>query len=213
MGLQESITRIDDIIDRLDHKPPQVYLATVIGQLTLEDGFEFGVNYVREFMLNSDGTGGSGSFLTDGIAGGSIDDVQDNITNAIPAPNGLNLYGSFTGGLDVFINALESTDRFQVLSRPAVYAANNRKAVITSGQRIPVPTSSLTTTSDRNDTANIRTNIEFRDVVLKLEVIPLINADRDVTLQIAQVNDTVIGEQVVSGKASRSSGPKNSIPP
>jgi general secretion pathway protein D len=33
--------------------------------------------------------------------------------------------------------------------------------------------------------------------VLKLEVIPLINPDGDVTLRIAQVNDTVIGNQIV----------------
>ncbi|MFZ4766388.1 MAG: type II secretion system protein GspD, partial [Roseimicrobium sp.] len=40
--------------------------------------------------------------------------------------------------------------------------------------------------------------IEYKDVVLKLEVIPLINPDGDVTLKIAQINDTVIGNQVVA---------------
>jgi len=48
------------------------------------------------------------------------------------------------------------------LSRPAIYAANNKKAVITSGRRIPVPTSSV---SDLSNSNSVRTNIDFQDVV------------------------------------------------
>jgi general secretion pathway protein D len=82
-----------------------------------------------------------------------------------------------------------------VLSRPVIYAANNKKAVITSGRRIPVPTSSVT---DLSNTSSVRTNITYQDVVLKLEVIPLINSNKEVNLTIAQVNDTVDGEQRVA---------------
>ena len=93
------------------------------------------------------------------------------------------------------VRALEATQRFKVLSRPAIYAANNKKAVITSGHRIPVPTSSIT---DLSNTSNVRTNITYQDVVLKLEVIPLINSNKEVSLTIAQVNDTVDGQQQVA---------------
>src|SRR5690606_11865337 len=98
-------------------------------------------------------------------------------------------------GVDAYIRALESTQRFKVLSRPSIYAANNKKAVITSGRRIPVPTSSVV---DLSNTDSVRTNIDFQDVVLKLEVIPLINSNREVSLTIAQVNDTVVGQQQVA---------------
>ena len=37
------------------------------------------------------------------------------------------------------------------------------------------------------------------DVVLKLEVVPLINNDNEVTLRIAQINDNIVGEQTISG--------------
>jgi type II secretory pathway component GspD/PulD (secretin) len=107
---------------------------------------------------------------------------------------GLNVYGQIANGVDVFIRALEGTQRFKVLSRPAIYAANNKKASITSGRRIPVPTSSIT---DLSNTASVRTNIAFQDVVLKLEVIPLINSDKEVNLTIAQVNDNVVGQQQI----------------
>ena len=44
----------------------------------------------------------------------------------------------------------------------------------------------------------MRTNIDFQDVVLKLEVVPLINKDKEVSLTIAQVNDSVVGQQRVA---------------
>ena len=46
--------------------------------------------------------------------------------------------------------------------------------------------------SNRDDTA-----LTFKEVVLKLEVLPTINADGEVTLDIVQINDRVIGEQLV----------------
>jgi type II secretion system protein D len=194
-GPGEDLAKITTLLDRLDRKPPQVYLATVIGQLSLGDGFEFGVDYLRSFK--GDGSGDfAGSFLTTDSIRQSILDARDpEITPPLRPPQGLNAYGQITDGLDVYVRALESTERFKVLSRPAIYAANNKKAVITSGRRIPVPTSSVT---DLSNTSNVRTNITYTDVVLKLEVIPLINSNREVSLTIAQVNDTVDGEQRVA---------------
>jgi type II secretory pathway component GspD/PulD (secretin) len=120
--------------------------------------------------------------------------VRNLTTAPIPPLGGLNVYGQIADGVEVFIRALEGTQRFKVLSRPAIYAANNKKASITSGQRIPVPTSSIT---DLSNTASVRTNIAFQDVVLKLEVIPLINSNKEVNLTIAQVNDNVVGQQQI----------------
>ncbi|MEO0414830.1 MAG: type II and III secretion system protein, partial [Verrucomicrobiota bacterium] len=64
---------------------------------------------------------------------------------------------------------------------------------------IAVPTSTLTSAGGVNNFGAVTSNIEFRDVVLKLEVIPLINSENEVTLKIAQVNDNIIGSQVISG--------------
>jgi type II secretory pathway component GspD/PulD (secretin) len=78
-----------------------------------------------------------------------------------------------------------------------VFALNNKKAVITSGQLIPVPVMSTVFTGNVGNAGNVQTQIEYRDVVLKLEVVPLINHEGEVTLTIAQVNDTVVGTQRV----------------
>lgn len=194
-GPAEDLQKINSLLDRIDHRPPQVYLATIIGQLSLGDDFEIGIDFLREFKADGHGNFAAGLLPSSGVAN-VIPDIRTNtLANGIRAMQGLNVYGQIAEGVDVFVRALEATERFKVLSRPAIFAANNKKAVITSGRRIPVPTSSVT---DLSNTSSVRTNIDFQDVVLKLEVIPLINSNREISLTIAQVNDTVVGQQMVA---------------
>ena len=201
MGRKENIAKIDNLIDKLDRKPAQVYLSTVIGQLTLGEGMQTGIDYLTRFNSTQNDAGGTGSLFVrrdDIVTGNAISDLRDNlITSAFGPANGLNLYGAIGDSVEVFLTALETTNNFRVLSRPAVFAFNNKKAVITSGQQIPVPTQSTTFVGNAANNGNITTTIEYRDVVLKLEVVPIINADGEVNLTIAQVNDTVVGSQRV----------------
>jgi type II secretion system protein D len=197
-GAPEDIAKITSLLDRLDRKPPQVYLATIIGQLTLDDGMDIGVDYLRRFKADGGGNYAANFLTVDSIAKSITNIRNPAIQPTISALSGLNVYGQIAEGIEVFVHALESGQRFKILSRPSIYAANNKKAVITSGQRIPVPTSTLSDISNPN---SIRTNITFQDVVLKLEVIPLINSNKEVSLTIAQVNDNVIGQQQVSGNS------------
>ncbi|HYF35877.1 MAG TPA: type II and III secretion system protein, partial [Prosthecobacter sp.] len=44
---------------------------------------------------------------------------------------------------------------------------------------------------------NVVTGVDYKDVVLKLEVVPLINPNGEVSLTISQVNDTVVGSRIV----------------
>ena len=118
------------------------------------------------------------------------------------ALSGLTVYGTIADSVDVFARFLESTSRFRTLSRPVVYTTNNRKATILSGQKVPIPTQSLTTATGGGVSGNgssITSNIQYQDVVLKLEVIPLVNSDREVNLVVAQTNDTILGNDIVSG--------------
>lgn len=195
IGRKEEAEKVDSLLDKLDRKPAQVYLATVIGQLTLSDGFEWGIDYLSHFDK------GSASFITkreDIFTNNNISDLRDNlITSAFGPAKGFNLYGQLGENVEVFVTALETTNRFKVLSRPSVFALNNKKAVITSGQLIPVPAQSISVPGNTNTTGSVTTTVEYRDVVLKLEVVPLINDAGEVNLTIAQVNDTIVGQQRV----------------
>jgi len=124
---------------------------------------------------------------------GSVDGKD--LTGNFPATGGLSLYGTIANNLSVYLHALKASGKFSILSRPSIYTANNQKGMISSGQRIAVPTNSY----QGGASTGISTNIEYRDVVLKLEVVPLVNSEHEVTLQIALVNDDIIGEQDVEG--------------
>ncbi len=204
IGSKEDKDKVDGLITMLDRKSPQVYLATVIGQLTLTDGLQFGIDYLQKFTSTGANSGLTSALIAtkeDIITNNNVSDMTTNlITSSIANSKGFNIYGQIGDSVDAFVTALETSSKFKVLSRPSVFALNNKKAVITSGQSIPVPTQSLTNSSSStgSDNGNVTTTIEYKDVVLKLEVIPLINPDGEVTLKIAQVNDTVVGYQTVS---------------
>lgn len=206
-GTRESEKIVLDMIDRLDRRPVQVYLATVIGELTLSDDVEFGVDYLQRFVKWNGSKPGTGGFTSGNIAGrtdilgspgipGNIANLADMITTTPFGPaGGLNFYGQIGQSLDVIVTALEATQRFKVLSRPVIYTQNGKRAEITSGQEVPYPNSSVSDTTNPN---SIQSTVDFKEVVLKLEVLPTINEDNEVTLDIVQVNDRVIGSQTVS---------------
>lgn len=201
-GPPEHIEAVEELLKIVDRRPRQVYISTVIGQLTLGDDIKTGVDILRtveQFDFNGQASRGAGILRnrTDGlIEPGLLDSVE----SFLPATAGLTLYGEIGRHLNVFVSALEKTQRFKVLSRPSIIALNNRRAVIATGQRIAVPTSTLTSLdSGINSQGAVTANIDYRDVVLKLEVVPLINSESEVTLTISQVNDEVIGSSNVGG--------------
>ena len=184
----EIVTRL---LDELDVKAEQVMISCIFGQLALGDDLSYGIDYLRQIENRGDnaiggrgGSGGSGAVLP--LDGGAFDPGD------FAASAGLGIYGKVGPYLNVYLRALQSSDRFNVISRPTVFMSNNQKGTISSGQRIAVPTSSF-----NGGSTGSNTNIEYQDVVLNLEVIPLVNSEDEVTLQIFLKNDEVVGSQVI----------------
>jgi type II secretory pathway component GspD/PulD (secretin) len=216
-GPPEAKLRSQQILDLLDQRPKQVYLAVVIGQLRLDKGVDYGVNYLirtegfkpMNNILGNSNTGGlAATSLAPNLLPGGTFPNPASITNpgaltpALSSLAGLSLYGTIADSVDVYARFLENTRRFRTLARPVIYTTNNRKATILSGQKVPVPTQSLTSATGGGISGNgssITSNIQYQDVVLKLEVIPLVNSDREVNLVIAQTNDNIIGREAIAG--------------
>lgn len=209
-GPPDAKERAKQILDLLDKRPRQVYLAAVIGQLRVGDNLDYGVSYlvkyqnfspIRNILGETDESGAAGSVLSPRILPDTLPDPSSLLSPETFAQlSGLTIYGSIAESVDVFARFLETTNRFTTLSRPVVYTTNNKKATILSGQRVPVPVSTLTsTTPGLGDNNSITSNIQYQDVVLKLEVVPLINADNEVNLIIAQTNDNIVGTELISG--------------
>src|SRR5205085_3418171 len=115
---------------------------------------------------------------------------------------GTNVYVAAGNYLAAIVHLLESTGRFKVISRPMVFTSNNKKAIIASGQEIPVPVSTLTNATVVNNVASVAASVEFKKVALQLEVVPLINSEKEVSLDILQKIDSLTGETtIISGNA------------
>lgn len=203
-GPPEHLEIIGRLIDQLDKKPRQIFLSTVIGQLTLGNDYNLGIDLVQTldgFHVNGDKVYSAGSLRSRTPANSILDpQTLTSITAFNGAfPTGLTVYGQIGDHITAILEALEQTSRFSVLSRPSVFALNNEKAVIQTGQRIAVPVNTLSSLSTGTDNPAVASSIQFQDVVLRLEVIPLINSDNEVTLQISQVNDDIVGSTIVSG--------------
>ncbi|BCX50038.1 general secretion pathway protein GspD [Haloferula helveola] len=197
-GPPSGVEIITNLLDQIDVKAEQVMISAVFGQLALTDDFDFGLDYLRTVDPASAARGNGalpGSIRTSpGTA--PLPNPFDLLTPGdFPANAGLSLYGAIGDHWNVYLNALESDTRFKVLSRPTIYTANNQKGVISAGQRIAVPTNSY----QGGVNTGISTNIEYQDVLLSLEVIPLVNSDDEVTLQIALLNDEIVGSQTIEG--------------
>jgi type II secretory pathway component GspD/PulD (secretin) len=72
-----------------------------------------------------------------------------------------------------------------------LFTSNNKKAIISSGTQIAVPTSIQSGFNGGVNNNNLVSNssIQFKDVALTLEVLPLINAEGEVSMDIVQKID------------------------
>ena len=220
IGQPEAVGKVKAILSKLDKKPMQVYLATVIGQLQVTNDDEFSVNILQKYIggtrTGAAAVAGGKPFIsgtktvygTD-VNGNPTDQTQQGVTPISPAAAtlsqmsqvavgalpGMQIATFILGSIDLYINALTATSKFRIASRPSVFTANNKKATIFNGTKIAVPTSTVTTLGaggNANSTSGSQqSNIQYQDVVLKIEVVPLINSAREISLQIVQTNDTV----------------------
>ena len=214
IGNKDIQQKVFAVLEKLDVRAPQVEIHTVIGTLTLNDDEQFGVDYVlRKGGDNGlrSGTGGTGATnagdfvirpapltTTPGLNIGNLLN-QSKITQIVTG-GAAGFSGFFTAGnsLNVILSALMSTNRFKVAATPHIFTSNNKKAVISSGEEVAVPTQ-IQSSGFTNNQGNLTTNssIQFKTIALQLEVLPLINADGEVSLEIVQKIDEQAGTTTI----------------
>ncbi|MFM2241957.1 MAG: hypothetical protein RLZ97_812, partial [Verrucomicrobiota bacterium] len=187
-GPPASVEIITNLLDEIDVKADQVMISAVFGQLALGNEFEFGIDYVQHMAGEGDfaGRGGGGGFPAVPLTNGATFNP-----GSLASASGLALYGKF-GNFNVILNALQSDSNFKVLSRPTIYTSNNRKGVISSGQRVAIPTSTFNSGANGSST-----NIQYQNVYLTLEVIPLVNSEDEITLEISLINEELGQDRII----------------
>src|SRR5204862_276510 len=216
LGNREVVVKVQKILDEMDVSSPQVALSTVIGELTLNNNEEFGVDYFLRVNKRFSGTtnltgippftGATTSGSPPMTTGGNIFSPATigNFTQlAAAAASGSNVYLAAGNTLAEVVHLLNTTRRFRTISRPMVFTSNNKKAIIASGTEIPVPVSTLSNaTTIGTNVASVASNVEFKKVALQLEVVPLINSEKEVSLHILQKIDSLTGQSTnISGNS------------
>lgn len=208
LGNREVVVKVGKILDEMDVRAPQVALSTVIGELTLNNNEEFGVDYFTRFNRGNPLSGIATSRQTGAPlppassgnygSGGLLDPA--NLLNftqvATNAAGGANVYLAAGNTLSAIVRLLDSTGNFKTISRPTVFTSNNKKAIIASGTEIPVPVNTITNATGGgiiNTGLAQQSNIQFKKVALQLEVVPLINSEKEVSLDILQKLDSLAG--------------------
>ncbi len=228
LGNREVVVKVEKILDEMDIKAPQVALSTVIGQLTLNNSEEFGVDWFAKYQNKLVGISRNNTIFGTNNPPIPLPSVAPSVSPGVLTGNGSildpsnlinfgqilqNMVATGAGGTNIYVAAgnylativhlLESTGRFKVMSRPTVFTSNNKKAIIASGQEVPVPVNTLSNvgTVGINGTAAVQASIEYKKVVLQLEVVPLINSEKEVSLDILQKIDSIVpgGSVNISG--------------
>ena len=210
LGSQEVVVKVQKVLDEMDVKAPQVALTTVIGELTLNNDEELGVDWFAKYDRKIVGISRNtsvpiplASAVPSASASGAPIGVVDpahliNFSQIITnVATGTNVYVAAGNYLATIVHALESTGKFKVISRPMVFTSNNKKAIIASGQEVPIPVNTLTNVNNTGVVANtgtaaVASSIEYKKVALQLEVVPLINSEKEVSLDILQKIDSLV---------------------
>jgi general secretion pathway protein D len=204
-----------DVLKRIDVVPRQVVLEVMIAEVVLNKDLEFGIAYaLAEGKLGNLGGNltASGTRVTGSNASGSgtastatVSGTPDILNRAIGSLGG-GLLGTASrfptsGGFAVispsnnfalFINALQSLTDVKMLSAPHIIAADNREAHILVGQSIPILTSSSQSTI--STIGNVVNQVQYRDTGKILTVLPQVNSEGLVNLQIRQEVSAVLAQ-------------------
>ena len=196
-GPPHHIEIVQSLVDELDQPSEQVAITAVFARYDLGKDRSFGVDLARLLTGDTDFRGAvqNRNGVPSVIDPNTLLDFNSLLGAPGAAAGGLSAYAVIGDNFGVFVNALETNRNFTAISRPTIFTTNNGVARISSGSRIAVPTS----TFQGGTQTGFSTNVEFRDIVLELEVRPLVNSEDEVTLEISLVRDNIGDNRAIQG--------------
>ena len=193
------------VIDLLDARRAQVFVESLIVEVTSETAAEFGIQWMAGTgAFEKDGTqiiGGS-NFGEKGSGAGNLFDVMKNFGSI---KTGLNI-GVMNGtvsipgigrvtNLNFLAHALEAAGNTNILSTPNMLTMDNEEATIIVGQTVPFMTGSYAQTGSSSSVTPFQT-YDREDVGLTLRIKPQISESGTVRLQIYQEISSIYASTV-----------------
>ena len=188
------------IIDQLDARRAQVYVESLIVEISADRAAELGVQWAG---LSGDGGSSYRVGVLTGFSTQGNNLVQQAVSilgpNGVPLPPGNGLTaGIFKQnsagqlGLGMLARALETNAKANILSMPNLITLDNEEARIIVGQNVPFITGQFTTPAS-GGTAGVNPfqTIERRDIGLSLRVRPTISEGGTVKMAIYQETSNI----------------------
>jgi len=199
-GPPDQIKALEDLADELDVRPRQILLSAIIGEFTLSDNFNFGLDWIQSLKkVGDDGLVG-GVLNTQGTAfanPSNLKDIAGFLAAGGPAGiSGLTAYGQINKNLNVFLQTLESTKRFHVLQKPTLTTLNHQPARIYIGQQVAIAGQSYTSGVVGG---GFTSTTQYIPVRLQLDITPHIFNDAEVMLEFKQQNNDISSYTTISG--------------
>jgi general secretion pathway protein D len=182
--------QLREVIERLDARRAQVFVESLIAEVSADRAAEFGIQWQGVLGKNGDsvigllgtnfGAGGKNIVtLGAGAAAGTVAPARGINIGAAQQTNGIYALGFLA-------RFLEESGSGNVLSTPNLLTLDNEEAKIVIGQNVPFVTGQFTNTNTGNGAVNPFQTIERKDVGLTLKVKPQISENGTVKLTIFQ---------------------------
>ena len=188
------------VIDKLDARRAQVFVESLIAEVSVDKAAEFGIQWqgalgnagdsVIGLLGSNFGSGGKNIInLATGVASGAVSPARGLNIGAAQQTNGVYVLGFLA-------RFLEDSGSGNVLSTPNLLTLDNEEAKIVIGQNVPFVTGQFTNTSSGTGSVNPFQTIERKDVGLTLKVRPQISENGTVKLAIYQEVSSVLASTV-----------------
>ena len=168
---QDQYRIIERALNQLDRPQLQVAIDLTIAEVSLNNNLNYGV----QFFLSSHDIGlrpDSGSAINS--AAGPI------LAQTLP---GFNFLVGSQVQPRLIINALHNFTNVKVLSNPSLVVIDNQQATLQVGDQVPITTGTATLLSGNNAVVN---TVDYRNTGIILRVVPRINSNGNVLLDIEQ---------------------------
>ena len=214
MTQKELVPTVEAIIESMDIKLSQVLIETVIIEVTLGDGLNTGIDWVR---YNKDGKngmsrksgdgyalGGGGGGNAEALFGFAVSNAVNYIVN--PTGSGINYFlKSDRLNLAAIINASKNDDRSKYIASPIVMTVDNKEATIEATESRKFYSGS-TSSSSGSLYGSVSYNYSDKDLGIKIKVTPKINPNGTVMLEVEEEYSQLGAGQSVLVSSSASNG-------
>ena len=173
--------RVLKLLEKLDNLPTQVLIEVMVAEVTLDDSWEFGIEWaLKNNQLKIDGTKYGQTFSSN----------FEKVVNPSATAYGFS-YSVFRNAGDVvgLLNAIASKTDVSLLSSPQILVLNNEEAFVNVGDQVPI----ITSQSLAQTTTDLPTStVQYKDTGTLLKVRPRINHDGLIILDVDQQVSTAV---------------------